>query len=411
MPRSRRAGRSSCRRPSPCSSRTSTRHDIERPDLRRRRRRPSPRVRGRRRTRTLDVEAFGQRLALEFSFRSRHNATNALAALAAYRALGLPLEEAGRGRRRRRRFRAGARRSVPLPGGGAAHQRLLQREPDVDGGGARASRRSARGGPPARRGSRRHGRARPGAPAYHGEVGAAASRAGVEVLVAVGPLARGYLEGAEGGRRAPLGADAERGRPDAARRLLQAGRLRARQGLPLGRARGRRGRDLGGARRLGARAWSRSSSRGILAMVISIVAGPKFIEFLRRNEFGQHIREEGPQGHVAKQGTPDDGRAADHGRHGRAVSRLLRPHARGADRLLRHARLRRDRLRRRLDRSSRTAARSGSAGRWKLALLLVDHGLRRGRRATSSTSQTDVYCRCSTSTCRSRGAGTCSSSS
>ncbi len=35
------------------------------------------------------------------------------------------------------------------------------------------------------------------APAYHGEVGVAASRAGVDVLVALGPLARGYLEGAE----------------------------------------------------------------------------------------------------------------------------------------------------------------------------------------------------------------------
>jgi phospho-N-acetylmuramoyl-pentapeptide-transferase len=43
---------------------------------------------------------------------------------------------------------------------------------------------------------------------------------------------------------------------------------------------------------------------GVISMVISIVAGPKFIEFLRQNEFGQQIREEGPQGHVVKQGTP-----------------------------------------------------------------------------------------------------------
>ena len=42
-------------------------------------------------------------------------------------------------------------------------------------------------------------------------------------------------------------------------------------------------------------------------MVISIVAGPRFIEFLRRNEFGQQIREEGPQRHAAKQGTPTMG--------------------------------------------------------------------------------------------------------
>ncbi|HEU4449792.1 MAG TPA: phospho-N-acetylmuramoyl-pentapeptide-transferase [Gaiellaceae bacterium] len=43
---------------------------------------------------------------------------------------------------------------------------------------------------------------------------------------------------------------------------------------------------------------------GVLAMVISIVSGPKFIDFLRKNEFGQQIREEGPKGHVVKQGTP-----------------------------------------------------------------------------------------------------------
>ena len=43
---------------------------------------------------------------------------------------------------------------------------------------------------------------------------------------------------------------------------------------------------------------------GVLAMVISILCGPKFIDFLRKNEFGQQIREEGPKGHVVKQGTP-----------------------------------------------------------------------------------------------------------
>src|SRR6266540_2359301 len=39
-------------------------------------------------------------------------------------------------------------------------------------------------------------------------------------------------------------------------------------------------------------------------MIISIVVGPRFIAFLRRNEFGQPIREEGPEHHVVKQGTP-----------------------------------------------------------------------------------------------------------
>jgi phospho-N-acetylmuramoyl-pentapeptide-transferase len=45
----------------------------------------------------------------------------------------------------------------------------------------------------------------------------------------------------------------------------------------------------------------------ILGMALSILAGPKLISFLRRNEFGQHIREEGPAGHFVKQGTPTMG--------------------------------------------------------------------------------------------------------
>jgi phospho-N-acetylmuramoyl-pentapeptide-transferase len=45
----------------------------------------------------------------------------------------------------------------------------------------------------------------------------------------------------------------------------------------------------------------------IVALVVSIVVGPKFIEFLRRKELGQYIREEGPAGHVAKAGTPTAG--------------------------------------------------------------------------------------------------------
>src|SRR5213076_2737992 len=45
----------------------------------------------------------------------------------------------------------------------------------------------------------------------------------------------------------------------------------------------------------------------LVAMIISILAGPKFIEFLRKNEFGQQIREEGPEHHSAKQGTPTMG--------------------------------------------------------------------------------------------------------
>ena len=46
---------------------------------------------------------------------------------------------------------------------------------------------------------------------------------------------------------------------------------------------------------------------GVIALVLSILLGPRFIAFLRRNEFGQHIREEGPQHHAVKQGTPTMG--------------------------------------------------------------------------------------------------------
>ena len=45
----------------------------------------------------------------------------------------------------------------------------------------------------------------------------------------------------------------------------------------------------------------------LLAMLLAILAGPKFIKFLRENELGQHIREEGPPQHRVKQGTPTMG--------------------------------------------------------------------------------------------------------
>lgn len=46
---------------------------------------------------------------------------------------------------------------------------------------------------------------------------------------------------------------------------------------------------------------------GILAMIISIALGPRFITFLRRRAYGQPIREEGPRSHAVKQGTPTAG--------------------------------------------------------------------------------------------------------
>src|SRR3954452_15526072 len=46
---------------------------------------------------------------------------------------------------------------------------------------------------------------------------------------------------------------------------------------------------------------------GMAAMLICIFLGPKFIEFLRVREFGQHIGEDGPQEHRTKAGTPTMG--------------------------------------------------------------------------------------------------------
>ena len=43
---------------------------------------------------------------------------------------------------------------------------------------------------------------------------------------------------------------------------------------------------------------------GTVSLLMCLFLSPKFIEFVRRREFGQNIREEGPQGHQAKAGTP-----------------------------------------------------------------------------------------------------------
>jgi UDP-N-acetylmuramoyl-tripeptide--D-alanyl-D-alanine ligase len=142
------------------------------------------------------VEAFGRPLTLEFSFSSRYNATNALAAIAAYHALGLPLGKVQKGARHVQLSRLRGE-EIPLSQGGvlindcynanplsmaAALEHLQQR--------ARGARKVAVLGDMAELG--------PGAPAYHRDVGAGAARAGVDVLVAVGPLARNYVQGARG---------------------------------------------------------------------------------------------------------------------------------------------------------------------------------------------------------------------
>jgi phospho-N-acetylmuramoyl-pentapeptide-transferase len=51
----------------------------------------------------------------------------------------------------------------------------------------------------------------------------------------------------------------------------------------------------------------RTAFAGITAMLLAVVLGPWLIQMLRRFQIGQHIREEGPQSHQKKAGTPTMG--------------------------------------------------------------------------------------------------------
>lgn len=46
---------------------------------------------------------------------------------------------------------------------------------------------------------------------------------------------------------------------------------------------------------------------GLVAFLISVIMGPATIGYLRRLKYGQNVREDGPQSHLKKQGTPTMG--------------------------------------------------------------------------------------------------------
>ena len=48
---------------------------------------------------------------------------------------------------------------------------------------------------------------------------------------------------------------------------------------------------------------------GTAALLLCVFLSPRFIDFMRERQFGQHIREEGPKGHHVKAGTPTMGGA------------------------------------------------------------------------------------------------------
>lgn len=145
---------------------------------------------------SLVADVGGARLELEVPFTARHQAENALAALAAYRALGLPLDRAAEGARsiELSRWRGDEHE---LPDGTLVVNDAYNANP--------ASMRAALEHLAERAGERRKvavlgdmAELGPAARSFHLAVGHTAARTGVDVLVAVGSLARAYLDGAEG---------------------------------------------------------------------------------------------------------------------------------------------------------------------------------------------------------------------
>ena len=127
---------------------------------------------------------------VSFNFQARHQAANAAAALAALDALGLPRPE-----RVEIEFSRWRGEELPLPGGGLLINDSYNANP--------VSMRAALAHLSIRAGERRRvavlgdmAELGPGAPAFHREIGEEVTRHGVGALVAVGELARGYLDGA-----------------------------------------------------------------------------------------------------------------------------------------------------------------------------------------------------------------------
>jgi hypothetical protein len=159
---------------------------------------------------------------------------------------------------------------------------------------------------------------------------------GVDELVVVGDDAAGIADGARAvaGRR-PRHDRAGRGRgaaaPAPARR---AGRRGPRQGLPRRRPRDRR---RGARRRVGPSAdGDHPGGRpaviailvaGTVALVVALAGTPLVITYFRERGFGQFIREEGPEAHQSKAGTPTMGGTAIVHRRGGRLPR--RPHRLG----------------------------------------------------------------------------------
>ena len=130
---------------------------------------------------------------VSFNFTAEHQVANAAAALAAFDALGLPRPE-----RVDVEFSPWRGEELPLPGGGLLINDAYNANP--------VSMRAALAHLATTAGERRRvailgdmAELGPAAPAYHEEIGRELSQHGVDVLLAVGELARAYLDGAGDG--------------------------------------------------------------------------------------------------------------------------------------------------------------------------------------------------------------------
>ena len=242
------------------------------------------------------LDAFGHRARMDFSFTGGHYLSDALAAVAAFVELGYRLDQAAEGAAQVAFSDLRGALSA-LPGGG-----LLLND------------------------------------AYNANP--VAMKAAVDHLVAIADgrpdrgRARRHVRAGPGRRHVPP----RRRRALRRQRRTARRRRRPRARLPHGRSR----RDAGSrpwtsvwrrcprrsppaapswSRPRASCAWSawprrsptkrrlvlRAMGASVLAMVLVLVIGPAFIRWLRLNEFGQNIREEGPEGHKTKEGTPTMG--------------------------------------------------------------------------------------------------------
>jgi len=141
----------------------------------------------------LVADVLGDRVELDLPLRAPYQAENALVALAVYSALGLPLDEVGEGAEDIELSRLRGE-EISLPGGGVLINDCWNANPASMKAAVQQLASRANGG---RRVAVLGGMAELGSdgPRYHREIGALLDAEGIDVVIGVGELARGYETG------------------------------------------------------------------------------------------------------------------------------------------------------------------------------------------------------------------------